>query len=240
MPYGLPEQLTDSSGLTIWQSNYKGWGKAPAEWLSPKQAREQNLRFQGQYLDRETGLHYNLFRFYDSHVGRFTQPDPISLNGGINLYQYGPNTIGWIDPLGLIHEFGIAGYGNPLHARDGLTAHELLQNAWLKNHQFITNRKSGIANTNPAIALQENAMHKNISKLQAKYSLHNPETLRKQSAIQNINRNTAITRRGIYEDLVKNRGWDPQNAKIFATEKAMELRQKSIKFTSKHGLTKCP
>ncbi|WP_374707373.1 RHS repeat-associated core domain-containing protein, partial [Pseudomonas sp. Colony2] len=38
---------------------------------------EQNLRFQGQYLDRETGLHFNTFRFYDPDVGRFTTPDPI-------------------------------------------------------------------------------------------------------------------------------------------------------------------
>ncbi len=45
----------------------------------------QNLRMQGQYLDRETGLHYNLFRYYDPDCGRFTQQDPIGLAGGINL-----------------------------------------------------------------------------------------------------------------------------------------------------------
>ncbi|KJN18700.1 hypothetical protein SS37_22715 [Enterobacter sichuanensis] len=27
--------------------------------------------------------------------------DPIGLNGGWNLYQYAPNPLGWIDPLGL-------------------------------------------------------------------------------------------------------------------------------------------
>ena len=46
---------------------------------------EQNLRFQGQYLDRDTGLHYNTFRFYDPDIGRFISPDPIGLEGGINL-----------------------------------------------------------------------------------------------------------------------------------------------------------
>ncbi|MDU5454778.1 MAG: RHS repeat-associated core domain-containing protein, partial [Pseudescherichia vulneris] len=61
----------------------------------------QNLRMQGQYLDRETGLHYNLFRFYDPDCGRFTQQDPIGLAGGLNLYQYAPNPLSWIDPLGL-------------------------------------------------------------------------------------------------------------------------------------------
>ncbi|MFQ1035058.1 RHS repeat-associated core domain-containing protein [Gilliamella sp. BG3] len=50
---------------------------------------KQNLRYQGQYLDRETGLHYNTFRYYDPDIGRFTQPDPIRLLGGLNLFQYG-------------------------------------------------------------------------------------------------------------------------------------------------------
>nr|WP_239483173.1 hypothetical protein [Burkholderia sp. MS455] len=27
--------------------------------------------------------------------------DPIGLAGGINVYQYAPNSTGWIDPLGL-------------------------------------------------------------------------------------------------------------------------------------------
>jgi RHS repeat-associated protein len=60
----------------------------------------QNLRMQGQYLDRETGLHYNTFRYYDPDVGAFTTPDPIGLAGGVNLHQYAFNPITWIDPLG--------------------------------------------------------------------------------------------------------------------------------------------
>jgi uncharacterized protein RhaS with RHS repeats len=45
-------------------------------------------------------LHYNLFRYYDPDIGRFTQHDPIGLAGGINLYQYAPNPLGWVDPWG--------------------------------------------------------------------------------------------------------------------------------------------
>ncbi|ALI01333.1 MULTISPECIES: RHS repeat-associated core domain-containing protein [Pseudomonas] len=33
-------------------------------------------------------------------MGRFTTPDPIGLAGGLNLYGYGPNPIGWTDPWG--------------------------------------------------------------------------------------------------------------------------------------------
>ena len=61
----------------------------------------QPLRYAGQYADSETGLHYNLFRYYDPQVGRFTVQDPIGLEGGWNLYQYAPNPLSWVDPLGL-------------------------------------------------------------------------------------------------------------------------------------------
>ncbi|WP_284404878.1 RHS repeat-associated core domain-containing protein, partial [Pseudomonas syringae] len=46
----------------------------------------------------------NTFRYYDPEIGRFTTQDPIGLLGGFNLYQYAPSPIGWIDPLGWIHE----------------------------------------------------------------------------------------------------------------------------------------
>ncbi|WP_269320950.1 RHS repeat-associated core domain-containing protein [Pseudomonas viridiflava] len=63
---------------------------------------EQNLRFQWQYLDEETGLHYNTFRYYDPEVGRFITQDPIGLSGGSNLYGFVFNPIMWTDPLGLM------------------------------------------------------------------------------------------------------------------------------------------
>ncbi|WP_315973426.1 RHS repeat-associated core domain-containing protein [Vibrio rhizosphaerae] len=62
------------------------------------------LRFQGQYYDAETGLHYNRHRYYSPETGRFTTADPIGLAGGLNNYQYAPNPTGWIDPLGLVNE----------------------------------------------------------------------------------------------------------------------------------------
>jgi len=60
-----------------------------------------NLRFQGQYEDVETGLYYNLNRYYDPQTGRYINHDPIKTMGGLNLYQYCPNPVEWVDPLGL-------------------------------------------------------------------------------------------------------------------------------------------
>ncbi len=109
---GLPERLSDAQGAIAWQGRHSAWGQLWQEERSSPY--EQNLRFQGQYLDRETGLHYNTFRFYDPEVGRFTQPDPIGLAGGINLYQYSPSPLTWIDPWGLE-----AVYENPGHHEPG-------------------------------------------------------------------------------------------------------------------------
>ncbi|WP_100090430.1 RHS repeat domain-containing protein [Snodgrassella alvi] len=96
---GCPEELTDENGKILWECSFQLWGKRIHE--IEHEPIEQNLRYQGQYLDRETGLHYNTFRYYDPDIGRFTQPDPIGLLGGFNLYQYAPNGLTWIDPLGL-------------------------------------------------------------------------------------------------------------------------------------------
>jgi RHS repeat-associated protein len=90
--------MTDVDGQIVWQATYKSWGEV--ETLAVKEV-QQNLRFQGQYFDDETGLHYNTFRYYDPEVGRFTTQDPIGLVGGENLYRYVPNPNSWIDPLGL-------------------------------------------------------------------------------------------------------------------------------------------
>ncbi|PTB21037.1 hypothetical protein C9I57_09960 [Trinickia symbiotica] len=83
---------------------------------------------QGQYLDRETGLHYNTFRFYDPDVGRFVTQDPIGLDGGSNLHQYAPNPLAWADPLGLspsqLLAAAMAKAGNPVPSR--YAAHHLI------------------------------------------------------------------------------------------------------------------
>ena len=46
----------------------------------------QPFRLQNQYIDRETGLYYNFFRYYKPDAGRFVNQDPIGLSGGDNLY----------------------------------------------------------------------------------------------------------------------------------------------------------
>ncbi|HWT21170.1 MAG TPA: RHS repeat-associated core domain-containing protein [Variovorax sp.] len=106
---GTPQELTDHEGRIAWSASYKAWGEAKqAISEAGRKAGFRNpIRFQGQYFDDETGLHYNRYRYYDPVSGRFVSKDPIGLAGGINLQQYAPNPLAWTDPLGLAGKKGI-------------------------------------------------------------------------------------------------------------------------------------
>jgi len=99
--------MTNTEGDIVWEAEYSTWGNTAK--VSYKQVDAniqeevavQPLRFQGQYYDTETGLHYNRFRYYDPDVGRFTTQDPLGILASDNFYAYAPNPILWVDPLGL-------------------------------------------------------------------------------------------------------------------------------------------
>jgi len=106
---GTPRVLTNESQTVVWRAVYTPFGEAEVE-----VATVQNpFRFPGQYYDQETGLHYNYFRYYDPTTGRYVTPDPIGLEGGINLFPYvANNPISWMDPEGLVLAY-IEGYHIP-------------------------------------------------------------------------------------------------------------------------------
>ncbi|CAI8724065.1 RHS repeat-associated core domain-containing protein [Pseudomonas sp. IT-P294] len=98
---GTPQELTDFGGEIVWSAKYNAYGKVTHLAFGGGEQLEQPLRFQGQYFDAESGLHYNRHRYYDPEIGRYLTPDPVKLAGGLNQYQYTPNPTGWVDPLGL-------------------------------------------------------------------------------------------------------------------------------------------
>ncbi|WP_194792834.1 RHS repeat-associated core domain-containing protein [Caenimonas koreensis] len=104
---GTPRLVTDEAKKPVWQLPYSAFGNNKPTGvlqatLKPTQALtnqpvllkstaavEFNLRFPGQYFDAESNLNYNYFRTYAPGSGRYTQPDPIGLDGGWNRYLYG-------------------------------------------------------------------------------------------------------------------------------------------------------
>ena len=98
---GTVQEVTAPDGTLVWAGYQAGFGENRGDISNSGAYFEQPLRLPGQYYDEETGLHYNLFRYYAPECGRFISQDPIGLAGGINLYAYAPNPISWIDPFGL-------------------------------------------------------------------------------------------------------------------------------------------
>ena len=87
-------------GNLLWYGKYTAWGRLKKDERVYRNA-HQPFRLQNQYYDEETGLHYNLMRYYEPEAGRFVNQDPIGLLGGENLYSFAPNSQNWTDALGL-------------------------------------------------------------------------------------------------------------------------------------------
>jgi RHS repeat-associated protein len=96
---GTPRIIIDESGQIVWQAAYLPFGKAQVT----TETVENHFRLPGQYFDEESGLHYYWHRYYDPKTGRYLTPDPIGLEGGINLFVYVQNDpVNFVDPDGLI------------------------------------------------------------------------------------------------------------------------------------------
>ncbi len=92
-----PQAIYDTSQQKVWEGRYTPFGEV----VETVSVIENNIRFPGQYHDRETGLYYNYFRDYDPTMGRYIQSDPIGLEGGLNTYIYAnPNPVLYVDPYG--------------------------------------------------------------------------------------------------------------------------------------------
>ncbi|MBZ2210049.1 DUF2235 domain-containing protein [Massilia sp. R798] len=118
---GAVEAATDREGKLLWRAAYHPYGKLAR--LSAQPGFQLNLRLPGQYLDAETGLHYNDRRYYDPELGRYLTPDPIGLQGGVNSYAYvDGNPLKYVDPSGLIlFAFDGTNNSNPAPDKDQLS-----------------------------------------------------------------------------------------------------------------------
>lgn len=95
---GTPSELIGADGRLAWHSTMTLWGTV----LSVSSAGvDCPLRFPGQYFDAESGLSYNVYRYYDPGAGRYVTPDPLGLAPAPNQHAYVPNPVIGSDDLGL-------------------------------------------------------------------------------------------------------------------------------------------
>lgn len=96
-PSGAPLALVRGDGRAACTIERSAWGRD----CGSSQSHLTPLSFQGQYIDEETGLSYNRFRYYDPETGQYISPDALGLAGGFNEYAYVKNPVRLVDPLGL-------------------------------------------------------------------------------------------------------------------------------------------
>jgi RHS repeat-associated protein len=101
---GTPLLQTDSGGRILWRVEYEPFGNVHEVRAGVRNS--QPLRFPGQDTvmawDGGAEENYNIFRWYRTGWGRYTQADPLGVLGGDNLFQYAAaDPLSNTDPLGL-------------------------------------------------------------------------------------------------------------------------------------------
>jgi RHS repeat-associated protein len=96
---GTPRELLSSDGLTAWRAQSSTFGEAED---IEHRTTDCSIRFQGQWLDDESGLAYNFHRYYEPSTGQYLSSDPLGLKGGLRNHGYVHNPLAWVDPWGLV------------------------------------------------------------------------------------------------------------------------------------------
>lgn len=122
---GTPFVATDSAGEEVWAGGFEAFGR---DWQAGTPAGAQDngvfLRFPGQWFNETwqepslgAEIYYNVHRWYENGVGRYTRPDPLGLavgelrspgmpladNERFSIYAYaGSSPLSFVDPLGLM------------------------------------------------------------------------------------------------------------------------------------------
>ncbi|MFC3455264.1 DUF6531 domain-containing protein [Amycolatopsis speibonae] len=107
---GTPLELLDADGEMAWYGRRTVWGR---HLPSAGEKTRTPLRFPGQYADDETGLHYNVHRYYDPATARYLSQDPPGLEAGPNPVAYPGDPYATSDPLGLMDCGGTGSGGTP-------------------------------------------------------------------------------------------------------------------------------
>jgi RHS repeat-associated protein len=99
---GTPIEMVTPDAEVTWHRPTTLWNASSKDDI----ARRPLLRFPGQYHDAETGLDYNLYRYYAPNTGTYQSPDPLGLAPAPNPHGYVRDPLVWSDPLGLAPHCG--------------------------------------------------------------------------------------------------------------------------------------
>jgi RHS repeat-associated protein len=102
----FPLAVTDDDGEVLWEAENRPFGEMEGV-LAGTQSHDPRLRYPGQWVVDgvpvdTTEVFANGYRWYRAAWGRYSQSDPIGLEGGQHLFLYTfANPLRIVDPLGL-------------------------------------------------------------------------------------------------------------------------------------------
>ena len=152
--------MTDSGGFTVEKYSYDVYGNVA---IVPDHGNGlsdpiigNRLMFQGRDRDPDTGLYNFRHRDYSPALGRFMQPDPARLAGGLNLYaSFYNNPVNYCDPMGFCITDQVPNLMGPLpqpNPSDPLSSLNHLNNPPGQNPFDPNDTLSGISD--PELSLQ--------------------------------------------------------------------------------------
>jgi RHS repeat-associated protein len=112
---GSTEFVTDLAGMAYEYSLYSPFGEGLVSQSANNSGYSNPYKFKGAIYDPETGLTYNVARFYNAKWSIWISPDPLAhLRNWVTPYNYTLNNpINRIDPTGLLCKEVKTGPGDP-------------------------------------------------------------------------------------------------------------------------------
>ncbi|WP_353117752.1 DUF6531 domain-containing protein [Myroides odoratus] len=139
---GTPIRAYSDTGDKVWERELDSFGNARMTFGDEGFC---SYLYQGQTQDKETGLAYNRFRYYDPEVGNYIAQDPIGLAGNNpTLYGYVADPTGWLDVFGLIIIYRALNETQEFSVLDGADIYAKNKNARFSVQKHVDN---GRANT---------------------------------------------------------------------------------------------
>jgi RHS repeat-associated protein len=99
-----PRALSGSAMNAVWRGARSGFGATVTNEDPDGDLTNVSfaIRLPGQFMDPESTLHYNRFRYFSAGIGRYVSADRIGQGGGVNTYGYSRNSpLQQFDALGL-------------------------------------------------------------------------------------------------------------------------------------------
>lgn len=198
---GSSSVVTNATGTKVEETKYDPWGEVKSGGTKTK------FQYTGQEKDIESGLNYYNFRYYNSHIRRFSQPDDIIPNPydpqSLNRYSYvNNNPLRYTDPsghnpmllgLGVFVAYMAAMFMPAILPHHATTSHQASKSVVTASRNLFSSASTATANASKAVSAVFNKSATNTVSTNKPSNSNSQKTPNINPFHGNDLRNTAIT-----------------------------------------------